>query len=293
MIFDKVEELNPNIMKIIYQKARFRRLVQLMIGLLLVAISFNVLVMPSNIIYGVSGIGVMLKRTYSLDPSTIILLTSIFLLILSYFTLGKEKTLNTAVGSILYPVFVKLTEWIPNYIDFGNTEPVVIALFGAVVTGLGLGLIFKAGYTTGGTDILNHIVSKYGKISVGTAMYLTDGLIIFVSYFVLGFQCFVYSVISLYIISILTDKVILGISQSKTFYIITEHETSIKKFLLMNLCHGLTVLDGRGGYTGNNKKVIMCIVPTKEYFVVKEGIKDIDPEAFFLVTDAYEVAGGE
>ena len=102
-----------------------------------------------------------------------------------------------------------------------------------------------------------------------------------------------YSIIALYIISMLTDKVILGISNSKTFYIITTHETSIKKFLLMNLCHGLTVLDGRGGYTGDNKKVIMCTVPTKEYFVVKEGIKNIDSEAFFLVTDAYEVAGGE
>ena len=83
------------------------------------------------------------------------------------------------------------------------------------------------------------------------------------------------------------------ISQSKAFYIITEHESEVKKFILQNLSHGVTVLDGRGGYTGNHQKVIMCIIPTKEYFVVKEGIYAIDKNAFFVVTDAYEVLGGE
>ena len=90
----------------------------------------------------------------------------------------------------------------------------------------------------------------------------------------------------------MTDKVILGISQSKAFYIITDHETDIKRYITNTLNHGVTVLDGRGGYTGNNQKVIMFIVPTKEYFVVKEGISQIDPNAFFIVTDAYEVSGG-
>ena len=95
----------------------------------------------------------------------------------------------------------------------------------------------------------------------------------------------------MYIIGIMTDKVILGISESKSFYIITEHETEVKKYILHNLSHGVTVLEARGGYTGNMLKVIMCIIPTKEYFKVKEGIKTIDPNAFFLVTDAYEVSG--
>ena len=89
----------------------------------------------------------------------------------------------------------------------------------------------------------------------------------------------------------MTDKVILGISQSKAFYIITEHETDVKKFITQNLSHGVTVLEARGGYTGNMEKVIMCIVPTKEYYLFKEGIRMIDEHAFFIVTDAYEVFG--
>ena len=95
----------------------------------------------------------------------------------------------------------------------------------------------------------------------------------------------------MYIVGVITDKVILGISESKCFYIITTHETEVKKYILNNLSHGVTVLDARGGYTGNVTKVIMCIVPTKEYFLAKEGIHAIDPDAFFLVTDAYEVSG--
>lgn len=285
--------VDPNILKIIYHKDRIVRYANFLCGLFLVAIAFNVFLLPSKVVYGVSGIAIILNKLYHLDPSFVILVGSILLLILSYFFLGKEKTSNTVIGSLLYPAFVKLTEPFIEMIDLGNTEPVVIALFGAIISGFGLGMIFKAGFTTGGTDILNQIVAKYFKMSVGNSMFFTDGLIVGVSFFIFGFQKFMYSVLAIYLISVMTDKVILGISNSKAFYIITEHETEIKKFILNYLSHGVTVLEGRGGYTGNRQKVIMCIVPTKEYFVLKEGIKNIDKEAFFLVTDAYEVAGGE
>ena len=294
MFFKKKElEINANFIKNIYKKDRLVRYSQFILGVLLMAIAYNLFILPTNIVYGVGGIGVILKKIYNIDPSLVIFISSILLLIVSYFALGKESTAKTVVGSLLYPIFVKLTEWVINYVSFSNLEPLVIVLFGAVLTGFGLGLIFKAGFTTGGTDILNAIVSKYGKMSMGSSMYLTDGIIILISLFIFGFETFIYSIISLYIISLMTDKVVLGISNSKAFYIITEHETSIKKFLVQRLKHGVTVLDGRGGYTGNHQKVIMCIVPTKEYFLVKEAIHEIDPLAFYIVTDAYEVFGGE
>lgn len=292
MFFKKREELDPNLIKNIYKNSRISRYISFVFGVLVLALAYNIFVLPSNIVYGMGGVGVILKKIYSIDPSITILVGSTLLLILSYILLGKEKTSNTVVGTFLYPIFVKLTQSVPNYIDLGNLEPVVVVIFGAFVMGLGLGLVFKAGYTTGGTDILNQIVSKYGKLSMGKSMLLTDGIIILFSLFVFDFSVFIYSIISLYIISMMTDKVILGVSQSKAFYIITEHETLLKEFLNHKLGHGITTLEGHGGYSGNRQKVIMCIIPTKEYFIVKEGIKKIDPEAFFLVTDAYEVSGG-
>lgn len=280
-------------MKNIYKKDRLLRYAEFLLGLLLVSVAFNVFILPSDIVYGVSGLGVIAKKLWGIDPSIIIMIGSVILLLLSFLLLGKEKTASSVVGSLLYPVFVKLTETVPNYINIEGTEPFVIVLFGAAISGFGLGLIFKAGFTTGGTDILNQIVSKYAKISIGNAMLFTDGLIICLSIFVFGWTKFMYSILTLYIISIMTDKVILGISQSKAFYIITDYETEVKKFIMQHLSHGVTVLDGRGGYTGNHQKVIMCIIPTKEYFIFKEGIHEIDKNAFFVVTDAYEVSGGE
>ena len=291
MLFLKKKE-NINIIKLIYSKDRLKRSILFFTGMLIVALSFNVFLLPNDIVYGVSGVAVILKKLCGLDPSLVIMVGSVLLLILSFILMGKEKTASSVIGSLLYPVFVKLTEWVIPYINLGDTEPFLIAICGAVVSGFGLGLIFKAGYTTGGTDILNQIVSKYFKMSIGNSMFFTDGVIIACGLFVFGWQKFLYSVVSIYIISIMTDKVILGISQSKTFYIITDHETAVKKYVMQNLAHGVTVIEARGGYTGNMQKMIMCTILTKEYFVLKEGILTIDPEAFFMVTDAYEVFGG-
>lgn len=263
------------------------------LGVFIVAVAFNMFVLPSNIVYGVSGVGVIFKEIFGITPSITILVGSVLLLVLSYLLLGFEKTKNSIIGSLLYPLFVELTIPLTKYINIGDTELIVVVLFGAVFTGFGMGLIFKSGFTTGGTDILNQIVAKYFNMSLGSSMFFTDGVIVLSGVFVFGMPALMYSIISLYILSILTDRVVLGISNAKAFYIITDNETSIKKYLIYTLNHNVTVLEGSGGYTGNRQKVLMCIIPTKEYFKVKSEISRIDENAFFVVTDAYEVSGGK
>lgn len=292
-MFFKRKIIEENIIEKIYSKDRLKRYSQFLFGLFLVSLSFNLFLLPCNLIYGVSGVGVILNKLYGTDPSLVILIGSSILLILSFICLGREKTMGSVVGSLLYPVMVKLTVPFLSYINLGIDDIFVLTIFGAVISGFGYGLIFKSGFTTGGTDILNQVFSKYFKISIGNAMLIVDGAIILCGALALGWDVLMYSVILLYIISMMTDKVILGISQSKAFYIITEHEAAVKKFITDYLSHGVTILEGHGGFTGNNKKVIMCIIPTKEYFIAKEGIHSIDENAFFVVTDAYEVYGGE
>lgn len=292
MFFKKKKVFNDNFIKNINKKGRIIRAAQFLTGVTIVALAFNLLVLPSKIVYGMNGVGVMLNSIYGIDPSLVILIGSSILLILSYFTLGKMKTINSILGTLSVPILIKLTENINHYVVINQDDSLLIVLMGAALTGFGLGLVFKSGFSTGGTDILNQIVSKYFKMSLGNAMFFTDGLIIVCGIFVFGWTNFMYSILSLYIISIMTDKVVLGISNSKAFYIITEHETDVKRFITQYLNHGVTVFDVRGGYTGNNKKMIMCIIPTKEYYLFKEGISNIDPKAFFVVTDSYEVSGG-
>lgn len=287
----KIKEIS--IIKEIYKKNRLIRISQFLLGLVIISVAFNLFILPSEIVYGMSGIGIILNKIFSIDPSVVILIGDVLLLILSLILLGYDKTKSSILGSLLYPVMVKLTAFLPNYINVSNAEPLMMTLYGAVLSGFGLGLIFKAGYTTGGTDVLNQIASKYLKISIGNAMLITDGLIIMGGVFVFGWTQVMYSLISLYIISMMTDKVILGISQRKAFYIITDEEKRVKEYVMKELNHGITELHGMGGFTGRKKAVLMCVIPTSEYYAFKEGIHKIDKDAFFVVTDAYEVYGGE
>lgn len=279
--------------KMINHKIKFKELIEFIIGCFLVALAFNLFMSPNNLVAGgVSGFSLILKHFFGLNPSTIISISNIFLIILSFIILGKEKTKMTILGSILFPVFVSLTEHLSTYISFKESEMILISVFGGALQGLGAGLIFRAGYSTGGTDILNMIVSKIFKISLGNSMFFTDGLIILGGAFVFGFNHLMYSLIILYLISNLTDKVVLGISDSKAFYIITSKEKEVKDFVINELKHGITELSAKGGYNSENQTVLMSVVPTREYYKLKEGIHNIDKNAFFVAMDSYEVKGG-
>lgn len=279
--------------KTIKQKIRVKELIEFIIGCFLVALAFNLFMSPNNLVAGgVSGFSLILKHFFGLNPSTIISVANVFLIILSFLVLGKEKTKATILGSILFPIFVSLTEHLSTYISFKESEMILIAVFGGVLQGIGAGLIFRAGYSTGGTDILNMIVSKIFKISLGNSMFFTDGTIILIGAFVFGFNHLMYSLIILYLISTLTDKVVLGISDSKAFYIITSKEKEVKDFVINELKHGVTEFNAKGGYNSENQTVLMSVVPTREYYKLKEGIHNIDKNAFFVAMDSYEVKGG-
>lgn len=279
--------------KVIKQKIRVKELIEFIIGCFLVALAFNLFMSPNNLVAGgVSGFSLILKHFFGLNPSTIISVANILLIIVSFLVLGKEKTKATILGSILFPIFVSLTEHLSTYISFKESEMILIAVFGGVLQGLGAGLIFRAGYSTGGTDILNMIVSKIFKISLGNSMFFTDGTIIVIGAFVFGFNHLMYSLIILYLISTLTDKVVLGISDSKAFYIITSKEKEVKDFVINELKHGVTEFNAKGGYNSENQTVLMSVIPTREYYKLKEGIHNIDKNAFFVAMDSYEVKGG-
>lgn len=284
---------NFKILESIRKKSKIKRSIEFIIGLFLVAISYNLFLAPNKLVPGgVSGIAIILNSVMKLDNAIVILIANLVLLIASYFFLGKEKTKATILGSILFPVLVKLTEYIPDLIQIDTSQLLLSSIFAGVIYGVGAGMIFKAGYTTGGTDILNQIICKYFKTSMGKSMLYCDGLIILTSSFVFGITKFMYSIIILYIISIISDRIILGISDSKAFYIITDEEKAIKEYIINTLGHSVTIFNAKGGFAKEKHNVIMCVLPTKEYFLLKEGISEIDPEAFFVVTDAYEVFGG-
>lgn len=292
---------NEDILSVLKGKNKIKRYFFLVVGCFLVAFAFNVFFSPNNLVTGgVSGLSIVIENITGLSTSTFISVMYILLLILSYIILGKEKTKYSVMGSILYPVFVHLTKDFANVIHFNVENMLLISVFGALISGIGSGLTFKYGFSTGGSDIIIQMLSKCFKTSIGTASKILNFTIIISSGFFLtdgsGFYAWelvMYAIMAVYISTLLTDRVLLGISNCKSFYIITEQETSIKNFLMNKLGRGVTILEGRGGYTGNRKKVLLCAIPTRQYFLAKEVILSIDPEAVILINDVYESKGIE
>lgn len=301
MLFFKKNKITNDILKRLNERDRFKRYFFLVIGCLLLAISFNLFFAPYNLVTGgVSGLSIIIENIFGISSSLFISVAYILLLIISYFVLGKEVTKYSLIGSILYPLFVSLTQNVGTYIQFDVDNLLLVAIFGALFYGVGSGLTFKYGFSTGGSDIICQIMSKYLKISIGDALKITNFIIVLGGGFFIGssgmiyaWENVMYAIIVIYIVSLLNDRVLLGISSSKSFFIITEHETAIKSFLINELKRGVTVLEGRGGYTGDRKKVLMCAIPTKEYFLAKAGILEIDKDAVILINDVYQSTGIE
>ena len=294
-IFSRLKAIRTKkIIEQVERKTRFTRYFNFIVGCILVSIAYNLFLASNNIVAGgIGGVAIILNEILGINNSIVILFFDVILLILSYILLGKEKTKATILGSLLFPILVELTSSINVWIGLDTSQLLLSSVFGGVLYGFGLGMIFKAGFTTGGTDILNQIVSKYGKMGMGKSMIICDGSIVLLSGLVFGPTRVMYSIIVLYIISIISDRVILGVSDSKAFYIITDQEDAIKEYILKVLNHGVTVFNAKGGYKKETQTVLMCVLPTKDYYRLKAGITEIDNDAFVVVTDAYEVFGGE
>ena len=274
-------------------KKNITRIIYFLFGLFIFSFGFSFFLSPNNLVFGgVSGLSIIFKELFGFDTSLFVLIVSVFLLLISFLVLGKEKTMGSVLGSLLLPLFLEITNIMSTYIILEEIELILSAVFGGLLAGIGIGLVYKAGFTTGGTDIINQIMHKYLKIGLGKAMFIVDILIVTSSIFVFGLNNFAYALVVLYIMTVMTDRVILGVGKKKAFYIVTDNTTEVKKFIINNLGHNVTIFDAVGGFSKDNKKVILCVIPTREYYLLKEGISKIDKEAFFVVCDAYEVFGG-
>jgi len=278
-------------MKKVRKTSKIYEYTTLIIGLFIYALSYTLFLKNANIVAGdVDGIANIFKS--QIDPNLMVTILCAFLLIISFPLLGKKTSLYSIIGTITFPIFITLTSNITSYIKIDYSDMLLIAICAGVLRGIGYGLTFKQGFTTGGTDILNQVVSKYFHTSIGVSMLIVDGTIIVAGGFVYGWNSMLYALIVLYIVSIITDKIMLGISKSKAFYIITDEEEQVKEYIIKTLGHGVTVFPVKGGYTEEKQRMLMCVIPTREYYRLKEGISKIDKGAFFVITDAYEVKGG-
>lgn len=283
------EKLDINeLLSRVENKDLIKRYTMLIISLVLYAIAYNMFFVNTGLILGGSGGIAILLKNY-ITPSLTILGLSIISLILSMIFMDKRFTINSIVGAILAPLFVELTK---NFtIDISKNDIMLVVICGGVLIGVANGLSSRSGLSTGGVDTIIHIISRKLKISHGNLYAIINGIIIILGGFVLGYRIVLYALIDLYIISILTDKVVLGISSNKTFFVVTEKVDEVKEYITDTLSKGVTVLDAIGGYSNSKQELLMVVVPTLEFYKTREGILAIDSEAFITITDSYQVYG--
>lgn len=276
------------------KKENFTQRVCLFItGTLLYALSFTIFFEPFNIVTGgTTGLAQIINSIKPINISLFVLVASFIIQVLGFLLLGFKETVKTLLGVIILPIFLEFATVFTSYIDFSNTSLFLTVTCGSIITGFASGIILKSGFSLGGFQTIYQIIYKYLRISVGKSSLILNGTLIFISGFFFGFTNVLYAIAGLYIGSYITDKEILGTSVCKTFYIVTTKEKEVNEFIISNLGHSATIIDAKGGYTGDKKKVLMCAIPTRQYFLMKEIVKEIDENSFFLATDTYEINGG-
>lgn len=258
------------------------------VGAAVIALGFNVFLFPNQVASGgVSGISTILHGMFGWNAGIVQYAFNIPLFIAGVLVLGKKFGIKSFIGTITLPFFVILTEsWDP-----WTLNPLLGALFGGIVVGLGIGLVFKGNASTGGTDLLAQIITKYTGLTLGTSVLVIDGLIAVSAAIVFDLEKGLFALIGLFVTTKTIDIVQLGFSQSKMVYIITQKETDVRDAIYKEINRGITRLPAFGGYTGEERPVLMVVVYQTEFTRLKQVLKTVDPQAFVIVSDAYEVLG--
>ena len=260
----------------------------LILGSFFIALAFNLFLNPNGIAPGgVSGFSTIVEYKFGIEPAITQWSLNIPLFIAGVILLGKKFGVKTAIGSIILPLFVLLTK---NVQPITNS-PLLASVYGGIGVGAGLGFVFRGKGSTGGTDLAAQILHKYTGFSLGVAVLIMDGFVVFSSGVVFGPENALYALISLFLTSKTIDLIQIGLGYSKLAFIISEHQEKIGQVILNDLDRGVTILDGKGAYTGNKRDILMVVFDQKETTKLKEVIKAVDSNAFVIVTDTREVLG--
>lgn len=264
-----------------------------LIGSASVALAFNLFLLPNKVASGgVSGISTLLKWGFGWEPSLVQWALNIPLFVAGVLLLGSQLgylqyALKTLVGTLFLPFVVFVTADLQP----ATNDPLLGALFGGIGVGLGLGIVFRGKASTGGTDLAAQIIHKYTGVSLGGCVAMIDGLIVFTSAFVFGIEEALYALIGMYLTGKMIDVVQMGFGAAKMAMVISNQPDELRPKILKEIDRGVTRLSGMGGYTDHQRPVLMCVVSQNEVTKLKQLVRNIDPGAFVIVTNATEVLG--
>lgn len=269
---------------------KIRQYVGMTLGIFITAVAMNLFLIPHKIAAGgVSGLATVLHYLFDFPVGVLMLIFNIPIFLFGLKILGARYGINTLYGAIMLSVFIDLTEKFTPVV----TEDILLnCLYGGVMVGVGMGLVFRFKGNTAGTSLLAAILNKLFHISVGQALMIADGCVVaFAGIVFKSPELALYATISIFVTSQIIDLVQEGPATSKSFLIMVENPEVLADKIFQEIDRGVTYLQGRGGYTGQSREMLLCVVDTSEVTQLKELIVQHDSKAFIIVNDAHEVFG--
>ena len=272
-------------------RARMIKLAMVVFGNLLYALSVTLFILPSNVIScGTTGIGLVLEHLWNVPISGFVLVFNVIMLALGWLVLGKGFAMTTELSSLLYPVLLEICQQLLG--DGGVTENMLLnTLFGGMGLGASLGIVMRAGASTGGMDIPPLILKKLFSIPVSATLWIFDFLIMLAQMSFHTPEDLLYGIVMILTISIVLNKVtMLGTSRTE-IKIVSQKSEEIRQGILSQVDRGVTLLHGEGGYLGKPTEVILSIVSNHELPKITALAREIDPDCFMIVSRVTEVWG--
>ncbi|NLK00626.1 MAG: YitT family protein [Clostridia bacterium] len=258
------------------------------LGCLITAVGLDMFLVPNRIASGgVSGLATITFHLFGLPVGLVMLALNIPLFLASIKILGPQFGLKTLYGFFVLSVFIDTLSPITKS---PTSDPVLAALFGGIMSGLGLGIVFKAGGTTGGTDLAAQLIRKFFKTTTGQGLFMVDGLVILLAGMAFTIELALYALIAVFIATKIIDLVQEGVG-SKAALIISNNTTDIAESVMSQLGRGATLMEGVGAYTLENKGILLTVVGRWEVTRLKTLVSETDPAAFVIVADVHEVLG--
>ncbi|WP_420849652.1 YitT family protein [Peribacillus tepidiphilus] len=266
-----------------------KRIIFIIIGAMLMGIGIEEFLVPNNILDGgIVGISIILSHLTGVKLGVFIFLLNIPFFYIGYKQIGKTFALSTLLGIAVLSVTTILLHDVPVF-----TEDLLLAtVFGGIVLGTGVGIVIRYGGSLDGTEIMAILANKKLPFSVGEIIMFINVFIFGTAGFVFGWDRAMYSILAYFIAFKTIDIVITGLDESKSAWIISEYHKEIGDAILARLGRGVTYLNGEGAFTGDNKKVIFCVITRLEEAKLKSIIEELDPGAFLAVSNIAEVRGG-
>ncbi len=260
----------------------------ILIGSFLTALGVSVFMIPNKIAAGgLSGIATILYHLFSISPGIFLFAANIPLLIASGLLINWKFALNSVIGALATSGFVYLLEGITPL----TFDPILATLFGGVISGIGIGIVFRSQGSTGGTDLLARILAKYTPITLGQALLSIDVFVIISASVFFSPEYAMYALIGLFVTTKLIDAVQEGISYTKEVRIISDSVESIAERINKDLDRGATLIYSKGAYSGQNRLIASVIIRRNELASIKQIIRQTDPKAFVIVSDVHQVLG--